>query len=127
MHRRRLSLGIGMSHQVTLNDLGMRDDKPIRHLREYLEAQMPMVETGHVDVAGDAITAKADVIYPVTDPPEVTVAALGPQALRIAGRMAAGTNLDPARSRPPHGKHHDVRTAAVVSSDVRARGHLGDR
>ncbi len=91
--RGRLSLGIGMSHQVMMDDLGLRDDKPIRHLREYLEALMPMIETGHVDVAGDAIRAKADVIYPVTDPPEVTVAALGPQALRIAGRMAAGTNL----------------------------------
>jgi 5,10-methylenetetrahydromethanopterin reductase len=91
--RGRLSLGIGLSHQVMMDDLGLRDDKPIRHLREYLEALMPMIEIGHVDVAGDAITAKADVIYPVTDPPEVTVAALGPQALRVAGRLAAGTNL----------------------------------
>jgi 5,10-methylenetetrahydromethanopterin reductase len=91
--RGRLSLGIGMSHQVMMDDLGLRDDKPIRHLREYLEVLMPMIEVGHVDVSGDTIRAKADVIYPVVDPPEVTVAALGPQALRVAGRMAAGTNL----------------------------------
>ncbi len=89
----RLSLGIGMSHQVMMDDLGLRDDKPIRHLREYLDALMPMLETGHVDVTGDTIRAKADVIYPVVDPPEVTVAALGPQALRVAGRLTAGTNL----------------------------------
>lgn len=91
--RGRLSLGIGMSHKVMMADLGIEDDKPIRHLREYLNALMPMIQTGHVDVTGDAITAKADAIYPVTDPPEVTVAALGPQALRVAGRVAAGTNL----------------------------------
>lgn len=91
--RGRLSLGIGMSHKVMMADLGIDDPKPIRHLREYLDALMPMIQTGHVDVRGNAISAKADVIYPVTDPPEVTVAALGPQALRVAGRMAAGTNL----------------------------------
>jgi len=91
--RGRLSLGIGMSHKVMMADLGIHDDKPIRHLREYLGALMPMIETGHVNVEGDGISAKADVIYPVVDPPEVTVAALGPQALRVAGRLAAGTNL----------------------------------
>ena len=91
--RGRLSLGIGMSHKVMMADLGIDDDKPIRHLREYLAALMPMIETGHVDVEGGAISAKADVIYPVANPPEVTVAALGPQALRVAGRLAAGTNL----------------------------------
>ena len=91
--RGRLSLGIGMSHKVMMADLGIHDDKPIRHLREYLDALIPMIETGHVDVEGSVISATADVIYPVVDPPEVTVAALGPQALRVAGRMAAGTNL----------------------------------
>ncbi|MEP1123872.1 MAG: TIGR03564 family F420-dependent LLM class oxidoreductase [Ilumatobacter sp.] len=91
--RGRLSLGIGMSHQVMMDDLGLRDDKPIRHLREYLEALMPLIQTGHVDVTGETIRAKADAIYPVVEPPEVTVAALGPQALRVAGRMSAGTNL----------------------------------
>ena len=91
--RSRLSLGVGLSHQVMMDDLGLRDDKPIRHLREYLEALMPMIQTGHVDATGDAVRAKADAIYPVVDPPEVTVAALGPQALRVAGRLGAGTNL----------------------------------
>ena len=91
--RGRLSLGIGMSHQVMMADLGIHDDKPIRHLREYLEALMPMLESGHVDVRGESISATADVIYPVSAPPEVTVAALGPQALRVAGRFVAGTNL----------------------------------
>jgi F420-dependent oxidoreductase-like protein len=91
--RGRLSLGIGMSHKVMMSDLGIDDDKPIRHLKEYLAALMPMIETGHVDVQGETIGAKADVIYPVVSPLEVTVAALGPQSLRVAGRYVAGTNL----------------------------------
>ena len=61
--------------------------------REYLDALMPMIESGHVDVRGQTISAKADVIYPVSASPEVTVAALGPQSLKVAGRLAAGTNL----------------------------------
>ncbi len=91
--RGRLSLGIGMSHKVMMADLGIYDDKPIRHLREYLDVLMPMIESGHVDVHGQTISAKADTIYPVSAPPEVTVAALGPQSLEVAGRLAAGTNL----------------------------------
>jgi len=120
--RGRLSLGIGMSHKVMMADLGIHDDRPIRHLREYLDALMPMIETGHVDVAGDAISAKADVIYPVVDPPEVTVAALGPQALRVAGRMAAGTNL--AWVGPKTIRDHIVPT---ISDAAEAAGRLQPR
>ncbi|MFK7916531.1 MAG: TIGR03564 family F420-dependent LLM class oxidoreductase [Ilumatobacter sp.] len=112
----RLSLGIGMSHQVMMDDLGLRDDKPIRHLREYLDALMPMIEGGHVDVAGDTIRAKADAIYPVVDPPEVTVAALGPQALRVAGRLTAGTNL--AWVGPKTIKEHIVPTISEAAENA---------
>jgi len=89
----RLSLGIGMSHKAMLSDLGIADDKPIRHLREYLEILMPLIEDGRVDTSGDTLSAKATVMYPTDSPPEVTVAALGPQALRVAARHTAGTNL----------------------------------
>ena len=112
----RLSLGVGMSHQVMMADLGLADDKPIRHLREYLDALMPMIERGHVDVAGETITAKADAIYPVVDPPEVTVAALGPQALRVAGRSVAGTNL--AWVGPRTIREHIVPTISEAASDA---------
>lgn len=91
--RGNLSLGVGMSHKVMMADLGIHDDKPIRHLKEYLAALMPMIETGHVDVSGETLSATADVLRPVERVPEVTVAALGPQSLRVAGRMVSGTNL----------------------------------
>jgi len=114
--RGRLSLGIGMSHQVMMADLGIHDDKPIRHLREYLEALMPMLESGHVDVRGESISATADVIYPVSAPPEVTVAALGPQALRVAGRFVAGTNL--AWVGPRTIRDHIVPTISQAAADA---------
>lgn len=114
--RGRLSLGIGMSHKVMMADLGIDDDKPIRHLREYLDALMPMIESGHVDVRGETITAKADVIYPVSAPPEVTVAALGPQSLKVAGRLVAGTNL--AWVGPKTIRNHIVPTISQAAADA---------
>jgi len=91
--RGRLSLGIGMSHRVMMSELGIHDTKPIRHLREYLDVLMPLINDGKVDATGDTLSARASVLYPTDTPPEVTVAALGPQALRVAARQAAGTNL----------------------------------
>jgi 5,10-methylenetetrahydromethanopterin reductase len=89
----RLSLGIGMSHKAMMGELGIVDDKPIRHLREYLDVLMPLISDGKVDTSGETLSARAKVMYPTDTPPEVTVAALGPQALRVAARYAAGTNL----------------------------------
>ncbi len=89
----KLSLGIGLSHQVMMTELGLADDKPIRHLREYLDVLMPLVTAGRADAQGDVITGRATAMYPVGSGVEVVVAALGPQALRIAGRLADGTNL----------------------------------
>ncbi len=89
----KLSLGIGMSHKLMMADLGIEDDKPIRHLKEYLAILMPMIETGAVDASGQTLSAKATAFAHPEHPPEVTVAALGPQALRVAAKHAAGTNL----------------------------------
>ena len=114
--RGRLSLGIGMSHVPMMADLGIHDDKPIRHLREYLDALMPMIQTGHVEVEGTTVTARADAIYPAIEPPEVTVAALGPQALRVAGRYVAGTNL--AWVGPKTIRQHIVPTISQAAADA---------
>ncbi|MGB3734964.1 MAG: TIGR03564 family F420-dependent LLM class oxidoreductase [Ilumatobacter sp.] len=89
----KLSLGIGMSHRVMMAELGIHDDKPIRHLREYLDVLMPMIETGRVDAQGETLSARATALSRPDVVPEVTVAALGPQALRVAAKYAAGTNL----------------------------------
>jgi len=114
--RGELSLGIGMSHKVMMAELGIEDAKPIRHLREYLDVLMPMIETGHVDADGETISAKADAIYPVTTPVEVTVAALGPQSLKVAGRYVAGTNL--AWVGPRTIRDHIVPTISESAADA---------
>ncbi|MGD9935263.1 MAG: TIGR03564 family F420-dependent LLM class oxidoreductase [Dehalococcoidia bacterium] len=89
----RLTLGIGLSHISMMAELGIPFEKPIRHLREYLSVLLPLLSDGHVDFHGELYSTTATVFQKAEDPPSVLVAALGPQALKVAGRMAAGTTL----------------------------------
>ena len=91
--RGSLTLGIGLSHQPMMAELGMQDDKPIRHLRDYLSVLVPLVEEGQVDYEGESLACRSTVFRPAERPPQILVAALGPQALRVAGSRTAGTSL----------------------------------
>ena len=89
----RLALGIGLSHQVMMSQLGLADSKPIRHLRDYLSILVPLMREGKVAYTGPTMACTAEVFKPSAAPPPVLVAALGPQALRVTGAMADGTSL----------------------------------
>lgn len=89
----RLTLGIGLSHATMMADLGIGFDKPIRHLREYLSILMPLLEDGEVDFSGEQLSCRARVFRPDAASCTVLVAALGPQALAVAGRLSSGTTL----------------------------------
>jgi F420-dependent oxidoreductase-like protein len=89
----RFTLGIGLSHQSMMEPLGLGDDKPIRHLREYLDVLGPLLAEGKVDFRGETIECHAQVLAKSDAPPSVLVAALGPQALRVAGSRTTGTTL----------------------------------
>jgi F420-dependent oxidoreductase-like protein len=89
----RVTLGIGLSHQVMMAQLGIGFDKPIRHLREYLSILMPLLRTGRVDFEGETLACRATLFQPPASDLPVVVAALGPQALAVAGRLADGTTL----------------------------------
>jgi 5,10-methylenetetrahydromethanopterin reductase len=92
----RFTLGIGLSHQVVIEgSFGYSFDKPVRHLREYLDVLMPAL-------AGEAVRYRGEVFNATTmaplhlagaAPPPVLVAALGRQTLNVAGRLADGTAL----------------------------------
>lgn len=89
----RLCLGIGLSHEVMMAQLGIGFEKPIRHLREYLSILMPLLETGKVSYKGETLSCDAEVFKPPKQRPGVVVAALGPQALKVAGHRTDGTTL----------------------------------
>lgn len=89
----RLILGIGPSHKPVVEGMwGISFEKPIRHVREYLECLGPLLTDRSARFGGEAVTTRADI--EVEGPaPKVMVAALGPQLLKVTGRLADGTIL----------------------------------
>ena len=89
----RLTLGIGLSHEPMMAQLGIGFEKPIRHLREYLSILMPLISTGEVNYQGETLQCEAKLFKTAATQIPVIVAALGPQALNVTGRLADGTTL----------------------------------
>ncbi len=111
-----LTLGVGLSHQPMLAALGLADDKPIRHLRDYLSVLLPLLETGRVAYDGATLSCDATMFAPTEKPVPVVVAALGPQALRVAGTRTAGTSL--AWVGPRTIREHIVPTISQAAADA---------
>jgi len=88
----RFTLGIGLSHRMVIEGMfGMSYDKPIAHMREYLQVLAPLARGEEVVHQGEAFTAKIQHIFKMGVEFPVLVAALGPQMLRLTGRLAGGT------------------------------------
>ncbi|MDA3039396.1 MAG: TIGR03564 family F420-dependent LLM class oxidoreductase [Actinomycetota bacterium] len=89
----RLVLGIGPSHKPVIEgNWNISFDKPVRHMREYLEILGPLLTDKKVAFEGETLTAKAEI--QVEGPaPALMVSALGTQLLKVTGRLADGTIL----------------------------------
>lgn len=90
----RVVLGIGLSHQPAVEDrLHMKWEKPIRHMLDYLDVLLPLLEEGRVSHHGEIWSLDAEMVRPTEQAPKVMLAALGDQMLRIAGTRTDGTIL----------------------------------
>jgi len=90
----KLILGIGLSHQPSVEGTWkMKWDRPILHMREYLDVLLPLLESGQVNATGEFWSAEVNAGRPTETVPSVMLAALGPQMLDIAGRRTDGTVL----------------------------------
>ena len=88
----RLSLGIGLSHQVVIESMmGLSFDKPVLHLREYLEVLGPLSRGEPVAFDGKLYHVHGGLTVAGASPFAILVAALGPQLLKVAGTLADGT------------------------------------
>jgi F420-dependent oxidoreductase-like protein len=88
----RFILGLGMTHQaVTEGMWGIPWDKPLRRMREYLDGLQPLLAGQAADAVGETVTTRGAIQIPGAPTPDVYLAALGPQMLRLAGRRTAGT------------------------------------
>ena len=87
----RLALGIGLSHKPVVEGMwGYPFDKPVRHMREYLSALVPLLRDKRTSFGGETIVSRGQIEVEAPAPP-VLVAALGPQMLKLTGQMADGT------------------------------------
>jgi len=88
----RLALGIGLSHQIVIEGMyGYSFEKPVRHMREYLEILLPLIQKGSVSFQGETLSANGGLQIPGAAPGPVLLAALGPKMLELAGGVADGT------------------------------------
>jgi 5,10-methylenetetrahydromethanopterin reductase len=88
----RLCLGIGLSHKIVIeNMMGLSYDRPVRHLREYLEVLGPLSRGEAVSVSGEMYRTQAALSVAGSSPFSIVVAALGEQMLDVAAQLTDGT------------------------------------
>jgi hypothetical protein len=88
----RFTLGIGLSHRIVIENMfGLDYSKPIRHTREYLTVLNGALSGQPVQFKGEEYRVQFQLTVPGAQKRAVVVAALGPQMLKLAGRMADGT------------------------------------
>ena len=87
----RLDLGIGLSHKPVVEGMwGISLDAPVGHMSDYLQILMALLHDGTISYGGKHLTSRGGIDVPADAPP-VLVAALGPQMLKLVGRVADGT------------------------------------
>ncbi|HEX3923510.1 MAG TPA: LLM class F420-dependent oxidoreductase [Streptosporangiaceae bacterium] len=90
----RLTLGIGLSHKIVIEDMyGYSFDRPARHMREYLEVLLPLLDGKQVSFQGETLRAGIGLSTPRPGRVPVLLAAMAPQMLRLAGQRTDGTVL----------------------------------
>jgi len=88
----RFTLGLGLSHQlITEEKWGISYDRPVRRMREYLDALLPLLAGQPANALGEIVTARGALQTSNAAAPDVYIGALGPQMLRLAGKRTAGT------------------------------------
>lgn len=90
--RGRFTLGLGLMHQPIIEGMfGIPFAKPVKHMSEYLDIVLPLLEGKPAGAAGEFWTYHGPVDVPGAPACDVMLAALGPQMLDLCGRRTAGT------------------------------------
>jgi 5,10-methylenetetrahydromethanopterin reductase len=91
----RLALGIGLSHQIVIQDMyGYSFERPARHMREYLAVLVPLLAGQPVAFDGETVHAHIGLSVPrVAEKVPLLLAALAPRMLQLAGEQTDGTVL----------------------------------
>ena len=85
----RLRLGIGPSHRFVIENIyGLQHNKPLAHLREYVEVLHSALWEGKVDHHGDFYNVVTTMLRTAQIP--VFISTLGKMAFQLAGQIADG-------------------------------------
>lgn len=90
----RLSLGIGLSHKMSVENMWhLSFERPAHYMGEYLAASAPMLRGEKIDIVGERVGATT--FGPLgpkeVKTPSLLTAALAPKMLEMAGTFADGT------------------------------------
>ncbi|MDT0266612.1 TIGR03564 family F420-dependent LLM class oxidoreductase [Streptomyces sp. DSM 44915] len=93
--RGRFQLGLALGGKALMESaFGVRFERPVDRLREFLTALRPLLVDGAVDFRGELLSAapRLPVALPGAEAvPPLLVAAMGPRALAVTGELADGT------------------------------------
>ncbi|KAB2344307.1 LLM class F420-dependent oxidoreductase [Actinomadura rudentiformis] len=90
----RLTLGIGLSHKIVIEDMfGYDFARPLRHMDEYLSVLLPLLDGQPASFSGETVQAQVALSVPNEGRVPVLLAALGPKMLELAAERADGTVL----------------------------------
>jgi 5,10-methylenetetrahydromethanopterin reductase len=88
----RFKLGLGVNHPGMSEELwGVPWEKPVRRIGEYLDGLLPLLAGEEASAVGEMITTRGALQISSAPAPQVYLAAMGSQMLRLAGRRTAGT------------------------------------
>ncbi len=88
----RFTLGLGLSHQLVIEDMfGLSYERPARHMKEYLQALLPLLNGEAAAHNGELYRVNCQFDVPGAKPVPLLVAALGEVMLTLAGSLADGT------------------------------------
>ena len=87
----RLILGVGPSHAPGIEALGLKYDRPAKHMREYVEVLKALTTEGRTEHAGEVYNINTAIAVPESQPFPIVISALAPLMLKVAGEVADGT------------------------------------
>ena len=87
----RLVLGVGPSHAPGIEALGLKYDRPAKHMREYVSILRALTTEGQVDHQGGVYQIRTSIAVPDAQPFPIVMSALAPLMLKSAGEVADGT------------------------------------
>lgn len=92
---RRFVMGIGLSHKIVIEGMfGYSFDRPARHMKEYLDVLLPLLNGEPVKTEGEHYRGAISLDVPDAEKPvSCMLAAMGPAMLRLAGARTDGTIL----------------------------------